>query len=280
MAAGGVGILVATVPAEMAIQAVGWRGMFFGLVAMSLAVAAIIFFVVPERAERPKAQPLGQQIRAVGTIYSSPVFWRLAPLVALTAGVQIGVQTLWAGPWLRDVAGLDRAGVASYLAMMAVGFLVGTLTIGGIADWLGRKGVGLLTVMLGFIFVFMACEVAIIAEWTALTAPLWFVFGMIGQSAILAYPWLASYFGVALAGRANTAMNFITFSTAFLTQYVIGAIIDLWPKTEAGGYAKEAYQAAFGLFLALQCLALLWFFLKRPDERARAQLLDPQSNEA
>ena len=35
------------------------------------------------------------------------------------------------------------------------------------------------------------------------------VFGMSGQLAILAYPWLSSRFGAALSGRANTAMNLL-----------------------------------------------------------------------
>ena len=45
-------------------------------------------------------------------ILKTPLFWRIAPLLGLTSGVQIGIQTLWAGPWLRDVMGLTREEVA------------------------------------------------------------------------------------------------------------------------------------------------------------------------
>jgi hypothetical protein len=106
--------------------------------------------------------------------------------------------------------------------------------------------------MLGFIVAFMAVQLAIVLQWTSAASMLWLLFGMVGQSGILAYPWLSRYFGVGLAGRANTALNFLTFATAFLVQYLIGAIIDLWPTTPAGGYPPQAYQVAFGVFLGLQ----------------------------
>jgi MFS family permease len=153
---------------------------------------------------------------------------------------------------------------------MAVGFLVGTLLMGAVADRLGRRGIGLLHVMLGYIAAFMAVELALVLQWTSAASLLWLMFGMVGQSGILAYPWLSRYFGVGFAGRANTALNFITFTTAFAVQYLIGAIIDLWPATPAGGYPPQAYQAAFALFLGLQLVALIWYLLRAPDQRETA----------
>jgi MFS family permease len=50
MSFGALGILVATVPTELAVQAVGWRAVFVGLAAITFAVAALIFVAVPERA--------------------------------------------------------------------------------------------------------------------------------------------------------------------------------------------------------------------------------------
>jgi hypothetical protein len=79
---------------------------------------------------------------------------------------------------------------------------------------------------------------------------------------------------VGLAGRANTALNFVTFATAFVVQYVIGAIIDLWPTTPTGGYPAQAYQVAFGVFLGLQAAALIWYLWRAPDQRATASLAE------
>ena len=270
MAVGGLGILTATVPAEWATANFGWRGMFVGLVAITLAVAVFLYLVVPERPGQAQAPVVPANVfTAIGTIYTDPVFWRVAPFVALTAGSHIGIQTLWAGPWIRDVAGLERAGVADVLGLQAVGFLVGTLLTGYVADWLGRKGVGLLTTMTGFVLVFMAIQLAILFEPVALTPVAWFAFGMFGQAGILAYAWLAQYFGVELAGRSNGCLNTLVFGVAFISQYVIGAIINQWPVMASGGYEPVAYQVSFGVFLVLQAVALAWFMLKLPQAHLR-----------
>jgi hypothetical protein len=81
--------------------------------------------------------------------------------------------------------------------------------------------------------------------------------------AVLAYPWLASYFGAARSGRAHTDMNLVLFLAAFGAQYAIGAIIDLFPTTPGGGYHPMGYQVGFGVFLAAQLLSLIWYLLGR-----------------
>lgn len=271
MAVGGLGILTATVPAEWATANFGWRAMFAGMAVLTLAVAAFLFTVVPERPPHAATLTGGSVLSAIGTIYTDPVFWRVAPFVALTAGCHIGIQTLWAGPWLRDVAGLDRIGVAEVLGLQAIGFLVGTLMSGYVADWLGRRGVSLLATMTGFILAFMTIQLVILFEPVALNAPVWFIFGMFGQAGILAYPWLAQYFGADLAGRSNGCLNTLVFGVAFISQFAIGAIIDLWPLKADGGYENAAYQVSFGVFLALQALAFIWFIMKMPKGTLRRQ---------
>jgi predicted MFS family arabinose efflux permease len=271
MSFGALGILVATVPVELAVQGFGWRAVFVGLAAVTVAVAGLIFFVVPEfvapefvasGSGAPRAGGgLPEQVRSVVRIYRDRTFWKLAPLLATTAGSHIAIQTLWAGPWFRDVAGLDRAGVANHLMVMAIAFLVGILVSGAVADWFTRRGMSLLTVMIGFLAAFFCAEMAIVLQLTSVNLIMWAVFGMTGQVAILAYPWLSSHFGAALSGRTNTAVNLLVFLTAFVVQYAIGEIIDLFPTTADGGYDPRGYQLGFGVFLAIQILALAWYFL-------------------
>jgi predicted MFS family arabinose efflux permease len=204
------------------------------------------------------AESLSQQVRELGTIFQDRAFLAIAPLVATTAGTQIAIQTLWAGPWFRDVAGLDRAGVANHLLLVGAAFLTGILSSGAIADRLVRRGIGELTVMKGFLALFLVAQTGILLDVEALRLPVWLAFGMSGQVAILAYPWLSSRFGARLSGRAHTAMNLLIFVAAFAVQSAIGAIIALFPPGSGGGYDPVAYQVAFGVFLALQaaCFAL------------------------
>jgi predicted MFS family arabinose efflux permease len=274
MSFGALGILVATVPTEWAVQAFGWRPVFIGLAAITLAVAVLIFVAVPEAPMPAQAERLRQRIAAMARIYGDGPFWKLAPLLGSAAGSHIAIQTLWAGPWFRDVAGLDRNGVANHLMVMAIAFLAGILLSGAMADWFVRRGVGLLTVMTGFLIAFFCAELAIVLQWTRVTWLMWTVFGMTGQVAILAYPWLSSHYGAALSGRANTAMNLVIFLTAFAVQYALGEIIDLFPTTASGGYDPRGYQIGFGILLGAQLLAFVWYLYGR-----RSLNLGGQGNE-
>ncbi|MEM7777244.1 MAG: MFS transporter [Pseudomonadota bacterium] len=278
MSAGALGLLVATAPAEFAVQLFGWRDVFMALAAATLVSAALIWFVVPERPNKTTTgQTLSGQVAGLAQIMRDRVFWAITPMLAATAGTQIAIQTLWAGPWQRDVAGLDRTGAAEVLFVAAIAFFVGVLTSGALADWLLRRGVSLLTTLMGFIVLFIASQIGIILELLAFNSAIWFVFGMTGQTAVLAYPWLARYFGQALAGRSNAAVNLSLFAAAFAIQYAIGLIIDLFPQTPSGGFPKQAYQYAFGTFLALQVLTILWYAVNLGQIRAVERQFGSQS---
>ncbi|MBT6278050.1 MAG: MFS transporter [Chromatiales bacterium] len=259
MSVGGLGMLAATLPAELAVQTIGWRAMFLWASIFTALIAALIFFVVPEPDGDTTPAPLRQQLADIGTIYRDRFFWRLAPLVATTAGGHIGIHTLWAGPWFRDISGLDRDGVAWYLLLIGVAFLVGTLLGGIVADWLGRRGIDQMHVMVAGLGIFIVSQVGIVAEATSLNLVIWTAFGMTGQMSILAYPALAKHFGMARSARAQTSLNLLLFLTAFASQSIIGAIIDKYPQT-ATSYSPEGYRMAFGVMLVAQILAAVWYF--------------------
>jgi MFS family permease len=273
MSLGAIGLLCSTAPMEWAVQLAGWRTVFSGLAAVTVLVSALILLLVPERVAAGQPDSLRQQLASLSAIYKDRAFWGLAPLLATTAGVHIGIQTLWAGPWLRDVAGLDRPAAANVLFLMAAAFFVGILISGALTDWFVRRGVSELTVLTGFLTVFLIAQACIILNVEVLRLPAWLAFGMSGQVAILAYPWLSKHFGAKRSGRANTAMNLIIFLAAFLSQSGIGAIIDRFPRLASGGYPLAAYQTGFGVFLALELLALFWYHSQL--NRFRAQPAAP-----
>ena len=262
MSAGALGLLVATAPMEIVTQVIGWRQAFVCLSGITFAAALIIFLVVPERNNHNAPQSIWLQIGELRGIFSDRAFLALMPMLASMAGFNMAIQTLWAGPWLRDVAGLDRDGVAIYLMTMAIAFFIGVLSTGAIADRLVQSGIGILIIMKAFLALYLAAQIGIIMGVTNELMPLiWLIFGMFGQATILAYPWLAAHFGASRSARAQTAANFITFSTAFAVQFGIGAIIALFPGTPAGGYDASSYQVAFGAMFCVQVLAVGWYFL-------------------
>ncbi len=271
MSLGAIGLMVSTAPMQWAVAAVGWRTAFVALAAMTAVVALILLLVVPRPDTTAEPQPLGQQIRSVAKIMADPAFVRLAPMLGLSAGTHIAIQTLWAGPWWRDMGGLDAAGVGQRLFLMAAAFFVGILSTGALVDRLNRRGISTLDILLGFLAVFFTAQVLIVLQIAVL--PAWLAFGMLGQVAVLAFPWLAGYFGAHLSGRANSSMNLMIFVTAFAVQWAIGGIIDQYPRTPSGGFPPEAYRMAFGLFLGVQVAGLLFYLPVHGRLRARGKAM-------
>ena len=56
-------------------------------------------------------------------------------------------------------------------------------------------------------------------------------------------------------GRVSTACNTLTLGGAFLLQSAIGWILDLWPRTAAGGWDPAGYSWALVLSIAIQLAA-------------------------
>lgn len=263
MVSGGLGALMATVPVEAALKVTDWRMVFIGLGLLTLLAAAAVFFIVPEKEGSRSGESLGQQLRGIADVFSSRFFWRLAPWTILAQATYLSVLGLWSGPWLRDVAGYDRDGVANILFLIALAMIAGFFFFGALAEKLSRRGVRPLAVAAYGMFAFILVQGVLLSGWQTMTVPLWLLFSFFGTTGILPYAVLSQHFPAHLSGRGNTAMNLQVFVVAFAAQWGIGAIIGLWPETATGGYDPVGYRAAFGLMLILQVFAAGWFLFAK-----------------
>jgi predicted MFS family arabinose efflux permease len=266
LAAGGIGGLSATAPAEALIEPFGWRALFYVLTALSLAAAALVFFVVPEKTLPGGGQTLGRQIAAFGRIFSTLAFWRIAlPLVVCHSGY-LTLQGLWLGPWLYDVAGKPRESVANYLFATAVAYTAGSVFFGVTSDRLARAGISRMTTYkLGLIVAFAMFLLIAAGVQTGLAAIL-MVYGFTTISGALAYPLLTTRFPPEMTGRANTACNVQMFTLSFVFQWGVGAVLKLYPIVD-GRYSPAGYSAALFVLAALQVAVLAWLLPMKEERR-------------
>jgi predicted MFS family arabinose efflux permease len=269
MAAGGLGAIAGTTPVEAVLGILDWRGVFLVLAVATVLVAILLYTVVPERPPAPQGETLKQQLRGITVVFTSPLFRRVAPLCVLSQASFLAIQGLWAGPWLRDVAGLTRPAVAEHLLLIAAAMVAGFLSLGWLAARVGRGGLAPLTVAVGTMVAFMVTQVVLVAQVPGTALPAWLAFGFFGTGGILPYAALSQRFPARLAGRLNTGLNVLVFVLAFAGQWAIGAVIDQWPPTAGDGYAPEGYRAAFAGALMLQVLALVWYLIYRRTEVPR-----------
>jgi len=253
---GALGAVTATLPADLLLDWIGWRELFGLFAALTAASAVMIYFIVPEAAPVPS----GAVSAGLRKVYADPRFWRVAPLSASCIGTAWALQGLWAAQWLKDVEGLDRAGVVFHLFAMAVALSLGAILLGVATDRLRRRGVGP-EVLLGLVaVVFITTQFALILRLPLPSYLQWAVVAAVGAATVLSFAILAEYFPKQLAGRANGALNLFHIAAAFAVQYTTGVVLQHWTP-EAGHYPEIAYQTAFALNLALQIVAWIWFAL-------------------
>jgi MFS family permease len=278
LAAGGLGGLSATAPAEALLEPFGWRALFMGLAALSVLAASLIFFVVPEKRLPGEGQTLRAQIAGFGEIFRSAPFWRIAlPLVVCHSGY-LALQGLWLAPWLYDVAGQSRTAVANYLFVTALAYTFGSVFFGVTSDRLARAGIARMTMFKLGLSASLAMFVLLAAGVHSGLSAILLVYGFTAISAALAYALLTPLFPPEMTGRVNTASNVLMFACSFAFQWGIGAVLRLYPATD-GRYPPEGYASALFILAALQLATLAWLWPMKPSAAA-ARRAPPGRNPA
>ena len=274
MASGGLGALAATSPVEYMIEVSDWRMLFILLSLATLGVALLVFFMVPESQTVKKGESLKEQIAGIKQVFTSLIFWRAAPLTTMSQTAFLSIQGLWAGPWLRDVVGLERAASASVLSQVAIAMICGFILLGTVTERLDKIGVPVIHSAVGGMSLFLLVQLISLIGPLDYYLPVWLAFGFFGTSGIISYAALSRSFPVELSGRVTTAINLLVFVSAFFVQWLIGAIIELWPVQSSGAYSEQGFRAAFGLVLAVQVLSLIWYLAANRLVKVRKKTAD------
>ncbi len=263
LAAGGLGAIFSTAPAEFALQWITWRELFtvFALAFFSLGLGILRY--VPERPGTGERTSLPDLWRGFAVIGGSRVIWRVAPVAMLSQSTYLAIQSLWAAGWMRDVGGFGREEIALYLFLAAAAMAAGHLTMGNIATRLEKRGVTPSYVVGVGVGLAIVVQMSFVWGFVRIQPVVWFLFGFLGTAGTVSFAILARQFPLSLSGRVNTALNLLIFIAAFLIQWGMGLVIDLFPLP-SGGNAKEGYALAFGITAFLQAVFLFWFFRKLP----------------
>ena len=269
---GALGMVASTLPVQWLLPMVGWRGLFLvlgGLLALSMAliawqVPAESAAPVPEAesdlviADRPVA-PTGEApstelttsaaTQGYSAVWRDPFFRSLAPFGFVGYGGMVAIQTLWAAPWLVNVAGYTAVAASTAMFWLNVAMMVAFLLWGWVNPWLARKGWRAQRLMAWglpvhiALLALMACAGAHLGSYSGL---LWTLFCITGTVATLAQPAIGMAFPSALAGRALSSFNLLIFSGVFAVQWGIGLLID--GLRALGWSPASAYQGAVGVF--------------------------------
>lgn len=259
---GTAGNLAGSVPLAMAIETLGWRESLLGMVVVSLIVALglAIFVKDPPKIEADKDTPKGSLL----DILKMPALWLIFPLLMVNYAPAAGIRGLWAGPYLRDVFGMDASGIGVVTLWMAVAMMVGSFAYGPMDRMLGtRKWVifgGNLLSALCLLGLWAAGGNSIVAA-----AGLMFAIGLFGLSFPLMVAHGRSFIPPHLLGRGVTLLNLFSIGGVGLFQWITGRMYTA--SSAQSESAAEPYQALFLFFAVslLVCLAIYMFSEDRMD---------------
>lgn len=270
IAVGGLGAASATTPVRMALQYTDWRGLFLALAALVACTGMLIWMVTPRMAQQTKAK--APTVRSIVGVYRDPAFRRTISLILIPHAIFFGVQGLWIGRWLADVARFPSAAVAYLLYLSMAAVIFGAIGVGMVTEWAGRRGFKPIDVAGIGVALFVLVQVAIVCNWKPSFQLLSVLFTLVGTVTGIEYAIVAQSIPPALTGRAATCLNLLIFVGAFVVQAGFGLVIGLWQPDHLGRYPASAYQVAFGVLVLLQLPGLVAFARRRRPSNADVSL--------
>jgi predicted MFS family arabinose efflux permease len=266
---GSLGMVAATLPVQWLLPLWGWRALFVAMaVCIALSMLAIRLLVPDWQRSEPTATAAHDD-GGYSEVWRSRYFWRMTPLGFFSYGGMVAIQTLWAGPWMTQVAGWTPLASATGLFIINLSMLVSFWVWGWVTPGLARRGIHadqLIARGLPLSLLVLAALVFIGPASGAGAAALLAAFCVSSTFVSLAQPAVGMAFAPHLAGRALSAYNLVIFAGIFVVQWGIGLAVDLARSLGLGTAA--AYQAAFGAFGICSLLSWLFFRLFRTDNVA------------
>jgi sugar phosphate permease len=259
---GNLGGMLGAYPLAWAVQHVSWRAVFAGTGAISLLLAAAIWFGVrdsPRDAGLAPAQPAGGAENAPGAkhgwlkglavVAGNSQTWAGFALHFGIVGSYLTFSGLWAVPYLTDGLGMSRSDATLHVTAMILGFAFGSPLVGTLSDRMGRR----LPLLRGLALAFLACWMPWVMGWVLPYAASIAAFACMGLSmsgAVLCWALAKELNPPSLSGTATSLVNTGGFLGTALLQPGVGWILDLSGELPV----LDAYRRAAGV-LALVALA-------------------------
>lgn len=264
---GNVGALVASWPLAMLVEAAGWRETFVLIGAVTLLLAVVAVLVLRDRPEppghaAPRAAPLREVFRAVRAVIGNPRTWPPALAAGGIYATIITLQGLWGVPYLTQVYGLTRVEASTYVALIAIGSIVGAPLVGRLSDrWLVRRRLPLVVFAAAHALCWLPLLLPPDLRVPAPVLPaVFFGIGLAGAGLVLMWSCVREVNDPARVGVAVGFCNMPVFLGLALVQWISGLVLDArWTGLAVDGarvYPAGAYRAVFGLCVAVAIASL------------------------
>ena len=256
------GFVSSTLPVQILLPEIGWR-LIFGLIAILTLLSIILILMFIPNWNKTDETLKKENLSALSEIWKNKFFISLIPIAFINYGGIQAIQTLWAGPWMLEVAGYNAIQSATGLFWINITMLIAFLFWGYILPKIESFGVDSIKIIkiglpISYIVLFL-----IIYLGQKAGATLFALYILASIVISLTQPAIALTFAKNLAGKSLTSFNVFLFSGTFFMQWGIGLIIDFCGYL--GLEKVYSYQISFFCFLLLCIFSYLFFILKSKD---------------
>ena len=256
------GFVSSTLPVQILLPEIGWR-LIFGLIAILTLLSIILILMFIPKWNKTDETLKKENLSALSDIWKNKFFISLIPIAFINYGGIQAIQTLWAGPWMLEVAGYNAIQSATGLFWINITMLIAFLFWGYILPKIESFGVDSIKIIkiglpISYIVLFL-----IIYLGQKAGATLFALYILASIVISLTQPAIALTFAKNLAGKSLTSFNVFLFSGTFFMQWGIGLIIDFCGYL--GLEKVYSYQISFFCFLLLCIFSYLFFILKSKD---------------
>ncbi len=254
---GALGNIAGSLPMAWAVESFGWRASLAGLSGATLAVAIGLWLWVQDP---PSAHSEGGAKGSVLDLLKIPALWAILPLMFVNYAAPAGLRGLWAGPFLKDVHGLDAPGIGSVTLVMGLAMVIGNFAYGPLDRVFGTRKWVIFTGN-------MAAVAALFALWAApeagllRTTLLLGAIGLFGSSFPMIVAHARSFFAPHLVGRGVTLVNMFGIGGVGVFQVASGNVFAA--AKEGATNPAAPYQAVFLFFAVPTLVGCLLYLLSR-----------------
>lgn len=238
---GHLGGVVASSPLALLTLSLGWREAFLIVFCLMFVFVAVAWFTIKD--SENKLLKSKRNIRKdFGKILSNSQLLKIMPIPFFVYGCFVSFQGLWAGPFLMDVYGMNKANASLFFMLISIGFMFAFPLAGIISDKANKKKPVLLTgIILSLLYWLTMSIFGAALNSYQLLVLLTFLGVSYGFTCIfLTIP--ATMFPLEIAGSAIASLNIFNFIGGGFFQYFMGFIID---STHQEGNLFFSYQIIF-----------------------------------
>ena len=276
---GNLGILLATLPLSAVVQGYGWRTAFNWAAIASLVVALLLYAVIKDEPDNaPKNAHLDisllESFMQLGIILKNKTFWTFVPLMLVGYSSVATIITLWSGPYLEAVLGMDTIARGEVLLLMGAGAMLGPMLLGHLDRYFDtRKYIVFVGVSLSIVIFILLAFLPNLG--TTGTSALFFFMAVTPGYLSVFMAHVRAIYPDHLVGRGMTLANVANMGGVALFQVITGYVLEaVLAKT---GDIAQAYSAIFILLGGVLFIALM-IYMRSDDIKPSQQRISDEEN--